>query len=225
MRNSDSSEWSVWQLADSAFPAGGFGHSGGLEASWQGGAVRADADLSGFLRVSLSQVGHSQVPFVAAVHRSRQLFSEIDQHCDVFLSNHVANRASRAQGRALLSSAESIYDHSALRDLRAESRRLSLACHLPTVFGFLTAVLGIDASPACRLYLFVALRGIVSSAIRLGLVGPLKAQAMQHAICPFAEKVARRSEGLSLDDAAQTAPVIELFQANQDNLYSRLFQS
>jgi urease accessory protein UreF len=30
---------------------------------------------------------------------------------------------------------------------------------------------------------------------------------------------------LSMDDAAQTAPLIDLWQASHDRLYSRLFQS
>jgi urease accessory protein UreF len=30
---------------------------------------------------------------------------------------------------------------------------------------------------------------------------------------------------LGVEDVAQTAPILELFQATQDRLYSRLFQS
>ena len=32
-------EWVLWQLLDSAYPTGGFAHSGGLEAAWQHGEV------------------------------------------------------------------------------------------------------------------------------------------------------------------------------------------
>jgi urease accessory protein UreF len=37
--------------------------------------------------------------------------------------------------------------------------------------------------------------------------------------------VARRCADLTLDDLAQTAPVIDLVQGAHDRLYSRLFQS
>jgi urease accessory protein len=37
-------DWLLWQLADSAFPTGGFAHSGGLEAAWQHGEIRNSAE-------------------------------------------------------------------------------------------------------------------------------------------------------------------------------------
>src|SRR5690606_19805624 len=94
----DVNSWLIWQLLDSAFPAGGFGHSGGLEAAWQHGEVNRTRELQTFLRSSLGQAARSAVPFVNAAYHNPERFDELDRDCDVWLSNHVANRASRLQG-------------------------------------------------------------------------------------------------------------------------------
>lgn len=206
----------VWQLADSAFPTGGFGHSGGLEAAWQHGEV-TKANLPGFLENSLRQCARAALPFVATAHSEPERLTELDELCDAFLSNHVANRASRLQGRAFWTAATRAF----LPDL-AEPPAL---CHLAPVFGALTHRLGLTVEPSARLFLFLHLRGLVSSAVRLGVVGPLEAQSMQHQLAPAAESVAIHAATLTLDDLAQTAPLLDLWQGAQDRLYSRLFQS
>ena len=58
-----------WQLADSAFPTGGFAHSGGLEAAWQHGEVANRGELVSFIEASLHQLGHAALPFVTAAYR------------------------------------------------------------------------------------------------------------------------------------------------------------
>jgi len=55
--------------------------------------------------------------------------------------------------------------------------------------------------------------------------GPLEAQALQHNLASFAEDIAGDSASLTLQNIAQTSPILDLFQATQDRLYSRLFQS
>ena len=62
------SDWLLWQLADSAFPSGGFAHSGGLEAAWQQGEVRSRDLLTGFIQHSLTQLGRSVLPFISESH-------------------------------------------------------------------------------------------------------------------------------------------------------------
>ena len=70
----------VWQLIDSAFPSGGFAHSGGLEATVQHGHV-TDADSAhAFARQALAQSGRSALPIVTASHRCQESLGELD-HC------------------------------------------------------------------------------------------------------------------------------------------------
>src|SRR5438552_18534524 len=97
------------QLADSAFPTGGFAHSAGLEAAWQQGFIRGSAELREFIHASLVQCGHASLPFVIAACQHIKSLSFIDLECDAMLTNHVANRASRAQGRALARVVQSVF--------------------------------------------------------------------------------------------------------------------
>ena len=218
-------DWLIWQLADSAYPAGGFAHSGGLEAAWQQGEVTGEVGLVGYIRSQLTQIGYSQLPFVLAAHRDPQRFGELDGLCDAFLSNHVANRASRRQGEAFLISSEAIFPSAIIKSLRSTVTGTGGKGHFPLIFGVVTHALGVDSEPAARLFLFQALRGLVSSAVRLGAVGPLQGQSVQHRLGPFAEELARRCEGTAVENVAQTAPLLEVLQAMHDRLYSRLFQS
>ena len=63
----------VWQLIDSGFPAGGFAHSGGLEASVQHRHVRDAEGVRAFARQTLVQTGHSALPLVRAAHRDPRI--------------------------------------------------------------------------------------------------------------------------------------------------------
>ena len=230
-------DWLLWQLADSAFPTGGFAHSGGLEASWQHGEIRNRTDLASFLDASLLQVGHAALPLVNAAHLEPERIVELDQLCDAFTPNHVANRASRLQGRALLMGAEKAFEpvpgnH---RNTSAPKEESTLGgeglplgppfAHLAPIFGAVTRRLNGPRADAMRLFLFMHGRSLVASAVRLNIVGPMEGQAIQFRLSSQAEAVARRATRLTLDDLAQTAPLLEVWQGAQDRLYSRLFQS
>ncbi len=218
-------DWLIWQLADSAFPSGGFTHSAGLEAAWQQGEVQSDEELSDFIRAHLVQSGRSALPFVNEAFHQAERFAGLDSLCDAFLSNHVANRGSRAQGQAFLLAAANTFSCPRLRSFRTTVTRQRLAAHFAPVFGVVLSALQVSHASCVRLFLFISLRTLLGSAVRLGLIGPLAAQALQTRLVPEAERVAVRCAALGVAEVAQTCPLLDVWHGAHDRLYSRLFQT
>ncbi len=202
------------QLADSAFPAGAFAHSFGFEALRQLGLVRGEETLTLRLRELVWQTALGALPFLHDAHRSDAVLA--DRACDVFLSNHVANRSSRAQGRAFLLASEATF--------AIPSPILPFA-HVCVATGAAFSRAEVSLDDARQLFLFGAVRAATSASVRLGIIGPLAAQRMLYALHPLLDQALAESKGLTAADASGPAPLIDAAQATQDRLYSRLFQS
>ena len=143
--------------------------------------------------------------------------------CDAFLTNPVANRASRAQGRALIATCARTWPITSLSSLDVEVKR---GCgHSAPVFGATMRALDIPRPIAQRMFLFMTARGVLNAAVRLGIVGSYRAQQMQSAATEHLDAMVEACADLGEEDLAQSAPIIDLLQASHDRLYSRLFQS
>ncbi len=115
------SDWLTWQVVDSAFPTGVFAHSWGLEAAWQQGEVASLTRCSDFVDASIQQTGHGTLPLVNAAFRQPERLEPLDTLADAFLTNPVANRASRVQGRTLLATAARVWPSAAFAALQARA--------------------------------------------------------------------------------------------------------
>jgi len=227
-------DWALWQVADSAFPTGGFAHSFGLEAAVQHGAVDATT-LASFVRDTLGQAGHGALPFVSAGHAamgrarsapapSPSTLAAVDARCDAFLRNVVANRASRTLGRAWLATFERTFPKPAVHAFCAEARQAPARHYAPLVGAGLRAI-DVSLDAAQRLFLFSVCRGTLSAAVRLGLAGTTDSQRLLAECAGDLDRTLTTCGTLTLDDAAQVAPLLDLYQSAHDRLYSRLFQS
>jgi urease accessory protein len=169
-------------LADSNLPTGSFVASAGLESYVSHGFLSKNSTIIDFVRDSLETYARMALPFVSDAHRviaayttpSNQpaaeeidsvlsMFAALDNLYEAMTLNHVARRASKAQGIALLAlyskgfSRPASLSQNIEEDTRAQESRLSTLLgkyklrirreeapgHLPVCWGILTGALGL----------------------------------------------------------------------------------
>ncbi|GAA5979796.1 hypothetical protein JCM10908_003049 [Rhodotorula pacifica] len=118
----------------------------------------------------------------------------VDVLCETMTLNHVARRASVAQGVALLTlydrafapplgSEDAIRDEAIIRLVARYRNAVKMAedgCngHMSVAFGVLTAAIGVGIDAALHLFLFLHARSLLSSAVRMNSIGPYLAHRM-----------------------------------------------
>ncbi|CAG8583538.1 13193_t:CDS:1 [Ambispora leptoticha] len=131
--------------------------------------------------------------------------------------------------------------------------RRGIACgHLPVCFGMVASCLGISlgnltskirfdffhliilklikdvfaiTERAQHLFLFLFARAILSAAVRLNIIGPYYSQRMLTESQAYVEEALTKTKDHKSEKAVQTSPLLDIFQARHDKLYSRLFNS
>ena len=221
----ESQDWTFWQLADSAFPAGGFAHSAGLESAWRHGRVTSPATLAQFLDALVQDSARGLLPLMLAVHSGSESLAQADEWADAFLVNEVANRASRVQGRSFLAASEAAFQHEEIQSLRDRINEHTLHGHHAPLAGWVTGLVALPRKKSAAWYLFAQVRDVVSAATRLNIVGPLAGQSLLTRMSRFVLQEAEKALDRPGFDMEATSPLLEIVATRHDRLYSRLFQS
>jgi urease accessory protein len=243
-------------LADSALPLGSFAFSSGLESYLAHHKLSPPSasqlpSFNTFLRLSLSTLASTALPYVLAGYREPWEIETLDNDFDASTPCTVARRASVAQGRALLAvwdrsfkpqyspkTARASGDNngissseSAIQALAAFSAALRssehLNAHLAPLWGLVTKILSVPLHDAAYLFLFSHARTVISAAVRASVMGPYQAQAVL-----ASSELQDRIRGLvdegwrkTVQDAGQSVPVMDLWVGRHEKLYSRIFNS
>ena len=242
-------------LADSALPLGSFAFSSGLESylAHHRPSPPSASQLPSFhvfLRLSLSTLASTALPYVLAGYRNPEEIETLDNDFDASTPCTVARRASIAQGRALLTVWERSYKAQysalptntsqcstgsrgnvaaeALSSFSAALRKSDLTnAHLAPLWGLVTRVLDVPLRESAYLFLFSHARTVVSAAVRASVMGPYQAQAVL-----ASTELQERIRGLvdeewerKVEDAGQSVPVMDLWVGRHEKLYSRIFNS
>ena len=202
------------QLADSAFPAGAYAFSDGLETLVQRGEVTTAGDLHAFLHGQLQQGWGLCDPPACALSWAGHTLDEL---LDLLKPVSGPRTASTRTGHNL--------HRAALRLWPELLTGLSPARHQAAVFGQITSRLGASQHSTVTAFVSSWLLGRVTSATRMMKLGGLDAQRVVSRLETEAAACVAHALEASSDDLCSFAPMLDVAAAEQPGLEVRLFQS
>ena len=203
------------QLADSAFPAGAYAFSDGLETLVVRGEVTGADDLHAFLRGQLQQGWGLCDPPACALSWAGT--AGLDELLDLLRPVHGPRTASTRVGHNLHRAAFRLWP-----ELLAG---LSPTRHQAAAFGQIAARLGASQEAAVTAFVSGWLLGRATSATRLMRLGGLDAQRVVSRLDGEAAACVAHALQAGPIDLCSFAPGLDVAAAEQPGLEVRLFQS
>ncbi|MGY2894203.1 urease accessory protein UreF [Deinococcus sp. UYEF24] len=208
------------QLADSAFPAGAYAFSDGLETLVQRGQVSNADDLHAFLGGQLQQGWGLCDPPACALSWKSQAWAghtELDDLLDLLKPVAGPRSASTRVGHNL--------HRAALRLWPERLAGIQAARHQATAFGQISAALEASQEAAVTAFVSGWLLGRATSATRLMRLGGLEAQRVVSRLEREAAACVAHALSAGPDDLCSCSPTLDVAAAEQESLEVRLFQS
>jgi len=216
-------------LADGRFPAGGYAHSGGVEAAVAAGTVRDAGALAAFCRGRLHTTGLVAAALAAAATAGTDPVV-LDEAADARTPSAALRAVSRRLGRQLLRAARTVWPAPALDALAAARPR---GAHQSVVLGVTAAAAGLLPPDAAQAAAYDSVSTPASAAVRLLGLDPFEAAAVLGRLAPEVDEVAAaatragarcRTHGVSALPAA-SAPLLDLLAEGHAAWSVRLFAS
>jgi urease accessory protein len=222
---------SLLHFADSAFPAGGYAHSFGLERYCQAGLVR---DREGLERFLLAHVEGSSGPCdaTAAAGALRAIIRgdldacrRLDETLEAMKVVKEFREGSRQMGRQTLRVAASLTGDARLTAYLDDVNARRVPGHHAVVFGMTAGVLGWDAEATATAFLYATTALLVGAALRLLPMGQLEGQTALWRLHPVIERVAREAAERPAGELSSFTPGLDIQGMLHERMDARLFRS
>lgn len=216
------------QLHDSAFPSGRFVHSNGLEG-WL--ALHSDAGepeihsaVRAYIRGSVASLdavvlGH------AWCADSTETLVDLDHLDRAHKITHAARTASESCGGQLATVARRVLGVVAGSDYLGQVVTGHAPGNLAVVDGVVQRALGIERGRAIAGALRSSYSGLLSAAVRLGRLGPMRAQQLLFDDTPWIADLARTAECAPLGSVSSFVPELEIAAMRHETTSARLFST
>ncbi len=220
-------------LADGRFPAGGYAHSGGLEAAVGAGRVRDLASLHAFLRGRLWTVGLTEAALSAAtvvrLERDPPVvvpWDDLDAEAHARIASPRLREISRRLGRQLVRTARATWPSQLLDSLDPAMKD---GLHLSIAHGCVGHVAGLDTSEVAVTSTYGTVAGPATAAVRLLGLDPAAVSGLIASLSTEAEEVAAAAVAVAdgpLDELpCPAATLVEIEAERHEQWEVRLFAS
>ncbi|OJJ43760.1 hypothetical protein ASPZODRAFT_169061 [Penicilliopsis zonata CBS 506.65] len=243
-------------LSDSALPLGSFAYSSGLESYLAHNkplprSTTVIASFQRFLELSIASIASTSIPYLLAAYRDPESLVTLDNDLDASTPCVVAQRASVAQGRALLGVWERAFRETYKNqpDWAPESSRRAIDVigrfsddlkssvggpddlgpkgHFAPIWGVVCLAMGVELQQATYIFMLNHAKAVLSAAVRASVMGPYQAQSVL-ASKTLQDMITKRIEHeweTDTADAGQLVPALDLWVGRHELLYSRIFNS
>lgn len=243
-------------LSDSALPLGSFAYSSGLEsylAHNKPARGTPAASFHRFLKLSIASIASTSLPYVLAGYRHPETIETLDNDLDASTPCIVAQRASVAQGRALIGVWERSFRGSFAAPTRKTDTGAQVAVsaiedfsdvlkestgevdeydmgpkgHFAPLWGVVCRAMGLDLQQTAYIFILNHAKAVLSAAVRASVMGPYQAQNILASQSLQDTMMARikREWNTSVEEAGQVVPALDLWVGRHELLYSRIFNS
>jgi urease accessory protein len=222
----------LYQLADSAFPVGGFAYSYGLESAVKQSFIHDHSSLRAYLTTFSQQVFSFDFPFISSsydlytadISYEKGLIVLVHAYAAMLL-NPPIQKAGMVIGRNWLRICQQLQSQAALEEMENTLTKAHLPCDFTVVFGLSMAMMGFSKSQALNLYYYMVLRDQISSLIRLGVAGPTRSHEELRFFLETYHVVIENFGPTDYSKATKSSYLMEIAQLTHDKLWSKLFQN
>ncbi|MBM4696607.1 urease accessory protein [Rhodococcus hoagii] len=218
------------QLTDSAFPAGFYTLSHGLEGYAQTGSV-TPATLPDLLADLLRHsVGPADATALALAHNAvrdgdREALHRVDRRLHATKLNRELRRACTRTGHQMLAVARETFGRPEIERFGEDVAAKRSPGTQPVVTGVVAAACGVDVAQAVAGDLFAFSASLVGAALRLRLTDHIRAQRILADAAPAIGEVTAAALRRDLNDLGGCTPVADVMSAGHERADARLFVS